>query len=72
MKASNKPTAELRIAILKYVMEFNYYPSEWMDINELEEKCRNDEIGYEEYDRELEKIRKTFFQYCFKFFQEDK
>jgi len=60
MKASNKPTAELRIAILKYVMEFDYYPNEWMDINELEEKFMNDEIGYEEYDRELEKIKNKY------------
>lgn len=57
---SNKPTAELRIAILKYVMEYDYYPHDWRDLNELEKKFMNDEIGHEEYDAELEEMRKEW------------
>ena len=53
---SNIPTAKLRIKILQYVCQYEYYPTDWYIINELEKEMINDEITTEEYNKEIEKL----------------
>jgi len=57
---SNKPTAQLRMKILQYVCEYDYYPNDWFSINELEKEMMNDEISVQEYDQEIEKLSENW------------
>ena len=60
MKPSNKPTAELRIKILQFVMEEDFYPKEWFMVNDLEKLLMNDVITYEQYNKEIVELSEGF------------
>ena len=57
---SNKPTAKLRMKILQYVCEYDYYPNDWFSINELEKQLLNDEITVFKYYNEIEKLSENW------------
>jgi uncharacterized protein YcnI len=50
MNPSNVPTAKLRIEILKYVIQEDYYPNDWWYLNDMEKDHDEGKITYEEYD----------------------
>ena len=60
---TNKPTAELRIKILQFVMEEDFYPKEWFMVNDLEKLFMADAITYEQYDKEIKELLEGFNQY---------
>ena len=57
---SNIPTAKLRMKILEYVCEYEYYPNDWYIVNELEKEMINDEITIQQYDKEIEKLLESW------------
>ncbi len=55
-KPSNKPTAQVRILMLNYVIENDHYPNDWFNLNEMEQDFMADKISYEEYDKYVENL----------------
>lgn len=53
---TNIPTAQLRMKILEYVIKEDYYPNDWFTVNDLEKEFMNDEITYEEYNKQIENL----------------
>lgn len=54
---TNKPTAELMIEIMKYVIEYDYYPNDYRTLVELGEQYSNDLISDYEYDTKINELR---------------
>lgn len=57
---SNIPTAKLRMKMLQYVCENDYYPSDWFTLNEVEQEMMNNEISGEEYDNYVEMLSNSW------------
>ena len=57
---TNKPTAELRMKILQFVMEEDFYPKEWFMVNDLEKLFMSNAITYEQYDQEIVELLEGF------------
>ena len=53
---SNIPTALLRIKLLNYVMEHDYYHSDWFNVNEAEQDLLNNKITNQEYDKYIDEL----------------
>jgi hypothetical protein len=54
---TNKKTAELMIEIMKYVIEFDYYPNDYFTLLELQKELFNDLISNVEYDSKINELR---------------
>lgn len=57
---SNISTAKLRIKILEYVCESEYYPGDWFLIDELEKEMINNLISVQEYNKNIAQISKKW------------
>ena len=54
---TNKKTAKLMIEIMKYVIEFDYYPNDYFTLLELQKELFNDLISNVEYDSKINELR---------------
>ena len=60
MSPSNKTTAQVRILMLNYVITYDCYPSDWFNLNEIEQDFMNDKINYAEYDAYVSNLLKVW------------
>lgn len=57
---SNIPTARLRMKMLEFVCKYDYYPMEWLDLNDTHEEMMSNKISIGEYNDYVEMLSKTW------------
>ena len=59
---SNKKTAELMIAVMKYVIKYDYYPNAYFYLLELQNKYFNDLITNSEFEYEIDELHNSWIK----------